>query len=66
MSALCSIALVVLLAPWPDFVSMRIRIGLLPPCAACNAAAYLKLENHPRLWKEFIYESQHCIDSSAL
>ena len=33
-SAVCSIAFVVLLAPCPDFVSMRINTGLSPACAA--------------------------------
>src|SRR5438128_11346579 len=40
-SAVCSNCLVVLLAPCPDLVSIRISIGLSPACAACSAAAYL-------------------------
>ena len=29
--------------PWPARVSMRIRTGAWPPCAACSVAAYLKV-----------------------
>src|SRR5690606_28903167 len=44
LSAAWSIRLVIgVPAPWPARVSMRIRIGASPACAAWSAAAYLKL-----------------------
>ncbi len=44
MSARSSMILLVgLPAPWPALVSMRISTGAGPACAACSAAANLKL-----------------------
>ncbi len=44
MSARSSMILSVgLPAPWPAFVSMRIRTGAGPACAACSVAVNLKL-----------------------
>jgi len=40
MSATDSICFVVLLAPWPDLVSIRIRRGRSPPAFSCSVAAY--------------------------
>ncbi len=41
MSAAVSSALVRLLAPWPDLVSIRIRIGVSLLASSCSVAAYL-------------------------
>src|ERR671936_742675 len=41
MSAVCSIALVVLLEPCPDLVSIRMSTGLSVRAFSCRVAAYL-------------------------